>query len=127
MLDRNAAIESELRFHLCRCTGYKKIIESIQAAGAALVSGADIAPMSTTGKVGSRLAKYDIRNVVLGKRPYVADMRIAGMLHGALRFSDHPRAQVLKIDTSNSRGDLQAIVRTWDVALRFLAVSQTMT
>ena len=27
-----------------------------------------------------------------------------GMLHGALRFSDHPRARILRIDTSKARG-----------------------
>jgi selenium-dependent xanthine dehydrogenase len=32
----------------------------------------------------------------------VADMRLPGMLHGAIRWSDHPRARVLRIDTSQA-------------------------
>jgi len=35
-----------------------------------------------------------------GEAPYVADLKFEGMVHGALKFSDHPRAKVLKINTS---------------------------
>ena len=93
-----ADIEHELRFHLCRCTGYKKIVESIKVAAGALRNGGRVAAGDNSGRVGTRLPKYDIRRVVLGQRPYVADMREDGMLHGALRLSDHPRAKVVSID-----------------------------
>jgi xanthine dehydrogenase molybdenum-binding subunit len=72
---------------------------------------------STTGRVGERLAKVDVRNVVLGKRPYVADMRVDGMLHGALRFSDHPRARVVRIDVSRAEAldGVLCVLRAGDV------------
>jgi len=35
-----------------------------------------------------------------GEAPYVADLKFEGMVHGALKFSNHPRAKVLKINTS---------------------------
>lgn len=94
-----AEIENELRFNLCRCTGYKKIVQSIGAAARSIRTGTPVPMPRGDGKVGSRLPKYDIRRAVLGQRPYVADMLVLGMLHGALRFSDHPRARVLRIDT----------------------------
>src|SRR3990170_679835 len=50
--------------------------------------------------VGGRVPKYAGREQVLGEHAFVADMRVPGMLHGALRFSDHPRATVLRIDTT---------------------------
>ena len=96
-------IERELRFHLCRCTGYKKIVASIQVAAAAIRSGAPVTMPVPTGRVGTRLPKYDIRRAVLGARDYVCDMSIPGMLHGAVRLSDHPRARVIGIDTTAAR------------------------
>ncbi len=95
-------IEHELRFHLCRCTGYKKIVTSIMAAAEAYRENRPIEKTPQTGKIGSRLPKYDTRDVVLGRRPYVADMSVPGMLHGALRLADHPRAVVKRIDTSEA-------------------------
>ena len=41
--------------------------------------------------------------LALGDKPFVGDMTAPGMLYGALRFSDHPRARVLRIDTSRAR------------------------
>ena len=35
-------------------------------------------------------------------KPFVADLRVPGMLHGALRFADHPRAVVRRIDTTRA-------------------------
>src|SRR6185312_11390838 len=37
-------------------------------------------------------------------RPFVGDMRVAGMLHGAPVLSEHPRAKVLSIDISAAAG-----------------------
>ena len=96
----NDDIERGLNQHLCRCTGYKKIVASIQEAATSLRTGKRPAAPKATGRVGTRLPKYDIKDAVLGRRPYVADMAVPGMLHAAMRLSDHPRAKVLKIDVS---------------------------
>jgi xanthine dehydrogenase molybdenum-binding subunit len=108
LLARNDApsreeIEQELKFHLCRCTGYKKIVASIEHAAALLRNGAAVHPAPAaerSGRIGTRLPKVGIRESVLGEREYVADLRVEGMLHGALRLSDHPRARVLRVDAS---------------------------
>ncbi len=96
-------INHELRFHLCRCTGYKKIVDAVESAAAALRNGGSVAlPQVNGGGVGERVPKYGIRAAVLGERPYVADLAVEGMLHGALRLSDHPRARVVRIDASKA-------------------------
>ena len=86
--------------HLCRCTGYKKIIDAVLYAADAIRKEEEIPQPTGNGKVGSRHPRYDARRAVLGQRPYVADMKLDGMVYGALKFSDHPRAKVVSIDSS---------------------------
>lgn len=93
-------VERGLNQHLCRCTGYKKIVDSILEAGRSLRAGKPPAAAPETGRVGTRLPKHGIKDAVLGRRPYVADMKVPRMLHAAPRLSDHPRARILSIDVS---------------------------
>ena len=81
--------------HLCRCTGYTKILDAIEALAAD-----EVAVSIRPGGVGSRGVKYEATPLSLGDRPYIDDMRPEGLLHGAVRLSDHARADVLSIDTS---------------------------
>ena len=93
-------IEKALHPHLCRCTGYKKIVDAIEYAAEAIRKEEEIPSPTSDGKVGSRQPKYQAQKLVLGQHDYVDDIQLAGMRFGALKFSDHPRAKVLKIDTS---------------------------
>lgn len=94
-LDR-ATIEGRLGAHLCRCTGYAKIIDAVEL----LASGAEIPPPALAAGIGGRGARYEGRELALGDRGYVGDMRVPGMLHAALRLTDHARADIVKIDTA---------------------------
>ncbi len=81
--------------HLCRCTGYIKILDAIEDLAAGEV------PVALNPKgVGSRGIKYEAEPLTLGSRPYIDDMNPVGLLHGAPRLADHARANVLSIDTS---------------------------
>ncbi len=96
------AIARALDVHLCRCTGYVKIIDAIELLAAAK-RGAPIPAACTDGRVGQPLTRVASVQTTLGDRPFVDDLAVPGMLHGALSLSPHPRARVLRIDTTRAR------------------------
>lgn len=95
-------IAAAIRNNICRCTGYKKIIDGIALAGAILRGEASMEEGPADVKVGTQLHRIDTREKVLGYGEYVDDIEIEGMVYaGALR-SRYPRARVLSIDTSKA-------------------------
>ena len=113
------AIARALDGHLCRCTGYVKIIDAVELLAAAKrgESGAPIPAACTDGRVGRSLERIGAAQSVLGERPYVDDLSLPGMLHGALALSPHPRARVMRIDTARARAlhGVHAIATAADV------------
>jgi xanthine dehydrogenase molybdenum-binding subunit len=92
-------VEQALTPNLCRCTGYKKIVEAVLYAAEAIHKEEEIPEPLSERQIGGRLAKYQAPKLILGQHQYVDDISMEGMVHGALKFSDHPRAKVLSIDT----------------------------
>jgi selenium-dependent xanthine dehydrogenase len=106
LLDKNPEPSDEqinrvLSMHHCRCTGYVKIVDSIQCAAKAL-NGGGLPELDQSGRVGSSLPRYEARELALGDRRFIDDMTVPDMLHGAVLLSEHPRALVKKIDTSKA-------------------------
>jgi len=95
-------IRKAIKPHICRCTGYKKIEEAIIHAGECICENEKLEITKTSGKIGVSHPKYDSYNTALGNRDFVDDIFLEGMLFGALKFSDHPKAKVLKINTSEA-------------------------
>jgi xanthine dehydrogenase molybdenum-binding subunit len=81
--------------HLCRCTGYIKILDAMET----LASGEKVA-VPRLGGVGSGGARYQGLDLCLGDKPYVDDLRVPGMLHAALRLANRARAEVVRIETA---------------------------
>ena len=84
--------------HLCRCTGYLKILDAVEL----LASGADGRPgppLEPVTGIGSRSARYESFDLALGDKLFIDDMKVPGLLHGAVRLADHARADVISIDT----------------------------
>ncbi len=94
-----AEIARALNNHICRCTGYVKIIDAIDLAARAF-QGESLPEPDWSGKVGTSLPRMDGEAFVLGERPYIDDMRVPGLLFGAFVFSPHPRARIVRIDTT---------------------------
>jgi aldehyde oxidoreductase len=96
-------IRRAINLNLCRCTGYVKIVDAIEEALRRCNLPAGQAGMQDAGcGIGDSLIKYQAFETAIGKRNFVNDLQFEGMLYGALRFSDHPRARVISIDTSDA-------------------------
>lgn len=89
-------IETTLSGHICRCTGYVRIIKALR----------DEAEDTTTDPrfdvVGKPKPRKDIWDKITGKARYTADFHLPGMVHGALVTSPHPHARVISVDTSEA-------------------------
>jgi xanthine dehydrogenase molybdenum-binding subunit len=111
-----AEIAGALAEHLCRCTGWIRVIDAIEWAARAQ-RGEAIPEPPATGGVGARLPRYRARELALGGRPFVDDLRRDGMLFGAVVLSAHARARVLAIHTAAAREHpgVAAVVTAADV------------
>ena len=172
------AVAKALDGHLCRCTGYGRIIDAIQTAGDACRNGGRLprseprrhlffgeefglsrnpafvkgnganntvrlkadttdtpevrlkadatlsdAPLvsgfsRTKGNgngIGTCTPRLGGLEQSLGERPFVGDLFVPGMLHGAVVLSKHPRARVLAIRTSAAAA-MPGVVRVFTAA-----------
>jgi selenium-dependent xanthine dehydrogenase len=124
--DDRQAVAKALDGHLCRCTGYGRILDAIQTAGDACRDGGPLPkeprrhsyfgeefglqrnPLfaakngaSGTG-VGKSVLRLEGLEQALGDKPFVDDLTEPQMLHGAMVLTEHPRAKILKIHTEEA-------------------------
>ena len=110
LIDRNPdpseeEIRNAIRGNLCRCTGYRKIIDGIRLAASVLRGETPIDPAAEQGDdygVGRRAFRVDIRQKVLGYGKYPDDIDMDGMVHASAVRSKYARAKVLSIDASEA-------------------------
>jgi xanthine dehydrogenase molybdenum-binding subunit len=74
LIDKNAnptrdEIALSLNNHICRCTGYVKIIDAIELAAKAL-RGEPLPEPDYSGKIGSSLPRMDGEKFAMGERPW---------------------------------------------------------
>jgi xanthine dehydrogenase molybdenum-binding subunit len=120
--DRDA-VSQALTGHICRCTGYARILDGIQTAGEAYKNGGELPrkeprhhfyfgeeyglernpqfskPNRKNG-VGDSPSRYRGIDQALGEKPFIDDMFVPDMLNAAPVLSAHPRAKILAIDTT---------------------------
>ena len=104
-------VAKALKTNLCRCTGYVKIIDAILLAAQALRENIDIEWENNPG-IGYSYPKYEAYEKALGLSPFVDDLKFPGLLFGALKFSEHPRATVISIDVSKAEA-MPGVIRVF--------------
>ena len=80
--------------HLCRCTGYTKILDAVESLAAG-----EVPVVEPRGGIGTSGLRYEACDLSLGDRPFIDDMAPPGLLHGTVRLADYARADVVAIDT----------------------------
>ena len=101
--DRNPneeTIRKAIRSNICRCTGYKKIVEAIQIAAGLFRDNVSPPKQKNSFHLGEHIHRVDAAAKTLGEGKYVDDLEFPGMLHASALRSEHPRARVIKIETS---------------------------
>lgn len=91
-----------IRNNICRCTGYKKIIDGILLAAKYKREGLS-KEHEYTWKLGERVPRVDVREKVLGYGEYPDDIHVKGMIYGSALRSQYPRALVKSIDTEAAK------------------------
>ncbi len=94
-------IANAIKNNICRCTGYKKIIDAIVLAAEMLLSGNEI-PKEKPAAVGSLFHRIDVKEKVLGIGNYVDDVELEGMIYASAVRAAYPRARVKAIHTEEA-------------------------
>ncbi len=95
-------IAAALDGHLCRCTGYKKVIDAVELIRDVKAGLKPHPRPLPSGGVGRPVERFRGDDLALGDRPFLADIDVPGLLHGALVLSPHARARVDSIDLTQA-------------------------
>ena len=107
LIDKNpnpgrAEAADAIKNNICRCTGYKKIIDGILLAAKYKREGLP-KEKEYTWKLGERVPRVDVREKVLGYGEYPDDIHMEGMIYGSALRSAYPRARVKAIHTEKAK------------------------
>ena len=101
LLDKNPTptreeIKVGLSGNLCRCTGYKKIIDAVET----VVEGKTAQPSDTQPNIGGNFNRRDAAEHVRGVSQFGADIVRPNMVYGKILRSRYAHARIKSIDTS---------------------------
>ncbi len=109
LLDKNPSptredIKAAIQPHLCRCTGYDKIVQAIESA-AAYIRGEITSlklKVSETTHLGQPVPRQDALAKATGTTLYADDIPVDGVCHIKVVRSPHHHARIVGIDKSGA-------------------------
>ena len=90
-------VVAAIRNNICRCTGYKKIIEGILLSAKIFRENLSVSENEGITPVGKPILRVDVKEKVCGTGEYPDDVYLDGMIYGSAVRSKYPRAKVLAI------------------------------
>ncbi|HEX2705637.1 MAG TPA: 2Fe-2S iron-sulfur cluster-binding protein, partial [Candidatus Lustribacter sp.] len=112
-----ADIVKALRTDICRCTGYRQIVDAVLLAGELLST--DAAPVRSTARmrISDKAHRPDADEKVLGTGKFADDIRLPGMVFAKALRSPTPRGLLtgLNLETARAHPDCLAILTAEDV------------
>ena len=108
LLDRNPdptadEVRRAFQGHLCRCTGYKRIVDAVLLAARELRGETVIDLNSGDGGMGAAAVRKDGPSKVTGAPIFTDDFEFDNMLEGAFAWTEYPNARILSIDIEEAK------------------------
>ena len=104
-----ASIRHGLAGNLCRCTGYRAIVDAVRdlvrgERRMSVISPPGIGARSAP-QVGRSMARVDAAEKLRGEAQFVGDLVVPRMLHGKVLRSPYAHARIRSIDFDRGAGD----------------------
>ena len=108
LLDRNPSptadeVRKAIQGHICRCTGYRRIVDAVLLAAEELRGETVIDLTSGDGGMGAEVVRKDGPAKVTGAPIFTDDFEFDNMLEGAFAWPEYPNAKILSIDVEEAK------------------------
>ncbi|MBV9210978.1 MAG: molybdopterin-dependent oxidoreductase, partial [Acidobacteria bacterium] len=96
-------VREALSGNLCRCTGYKGIVQAVLEAARAPQEQEEPSQPASQGSIGAALDRAEDKRLLQGRGVYTADIRLPRLAQAAVLRSQHARARIVSLDTDAAR------------------------